>query len=264
MEESGVFSVEMSFSETLGTAKGLSFTTARLPRADGLWGQGNKLWFRHCKCGEVLSLRGFCSVRDDPQIFVFFARQEKTVLCCLWGKPVHPSGDPGEKGSCVGDMDLLLLPFTLIFLSLKVKEDLAPRNAHVETTAGCSLCCPICTSPSLLLLNYFLPFGSCICRDFRTELNLGSGCHTRWGQGPLLFLSCPCASIAILFAAFDHFEFSLLPWQSWEQRRIWNKVGNTPWSNMCIMCILSSFPAACWNLSQLLVHLLSHGSAFVF
>lgn len=34
----GLFSVEVSFSETLRIAKGLSFTTARLPkpRADGL------------------------------------------------------------------------------------------------------------------------------------------------------------------------------------------------------------------------------------
>lgn len=42
-----------------------------------------------------------------------------------------------------------------------------------------------------ITLNSFLPSKSCICRGFRTELNLGTGCHSRWGQGPPFLLNCP-------------------------------------------------------------------------
>jgi len=61
-------------------------------------------------------LRAFCCLRDDLQILIFFARQKKSILCCLRSGLVKCDGDLGEIG--LWDMDLLLLPPPFIFLPL--------------------------------------------------------------------------------------------------------------------------------------------------
>lgn len=48
--------------------------------------------------------------------------------------------------------------------------------------------------------------------------------------GPSFLSVWPSLSILL-----DHLELSLLPWRSCGQGRIWNKVGNVPWSNVCIL-----------------------------
>lgn len=56
----------------------------------------------------------------------------------------------GIKG-CVWRHGFAAASLSFDFSLPQAKEDLVSRNSHVETSAGCSLCCPICTSPFLLL-----------------------------------------------------------------------------------------------------------------
>lgn len=108
--------------------------------------KGNKLSFRDYKHGEVLFLPysqdcseivlgGFCCLRDEPQILVFLQGKKRQFcvahefnLCTL----VEIQGRKGH----VWRRGIAAASLSFDFSLPQAKEELAPRNSHVETTAG--------------------------------------------------------------------------------------------------------------------------------
>lgn len=187
-------------------AKGLFFCTTRLyrPKADRFWG-----WGKNCG-SEIVNLDKsffYCAGRVSLKLFLeVFAAWEMTHKCLfsLWGRKrqfcVACGVDLwsmweawGRKGYVWGTWICCCFPLLSFF---SVQANMVSKALPLAIPLYWSHCWLLSSLPHLhfsipIPLNSFLPSESCICRGFRTELNLGTGCHSRWGQGPPFLLNCP-------------------------------------------------------------------------